>query len=104
MRTDKERLREFKEIKGAIRKDPNYLIIGIDTAKTKHHACFILSSGKMLAKDISFGNTRYGFERLFYGDKTLWKSECIWNYLWIRIRRKLPKSHLPITSLSRDSM
>jgi len=64
MRTDKERLRELKEIKGAIREDPNYLVIGIDTAKGKHHACFTLSSGRMLAKDIPFSNTRYGFERI----------------------------------------
>jgi transposase len=65
MRSDKERLREFKEIKEAIRKDPNYLVIGIDVAKVKHHACFTLSSGRILAKDIPFSNTRYGFERLF---------------------------------------
>lgn len=65
MRTDKERLRKFKEIKEAIRKDPNYLVIGIDTAKVKHHACFTLSSGSMLVKDIPFSNGRYGFEQLF---------------------------------------
>lgn len=65
MRSDKERLEEFKEIKETIRKDPKYLVIGIDVAKFKHRACFILSSGRMLVKDIPFSNTRYGFDRLF---------------------------------------
>lgn len=62
MRNDAERLREFRKLKKVIRTDPNYLIVGIDAAKLKHHACFMLSSGKIVAKDFSFNNTLKGFE------------------------------------------
>jgi len=64
MRNDAERLREFRKLKEAIRTDPNYLIVGIDTAKLRHHACFLLSSGKIVARDFCFSNTWEGFEGL----------------------------------------
>lgn len=62
MRNDVERLREFRKLKEVIRTDPNYLIVGIDAAKLEHHACFMLSSGRIVAKDFRFNNTLKGFE------------------------------------------
>lgn len=54
MRNDAERLKEFRKLKEVIGTDPNYLIVGIDKAKLRHHACFLLSSGKIVARNFRF--------------------------------------------------
>ena len=38
--TDRIRLEEFRQFKKEVRKSAEYLIVGIDVAKDKHHAFF----------------------------------------------------------------
>jgi transposase len=58
------RLEQFRQLKKQIRGSKDYLIIGIDIAKEKHHAFFGTPTGKTLLKRLVFENTREGFKRL----------------------------------------
>ena len=59
-----QRLEVFRRFKAEIRGSSDYLVIGIDVAKDRHHAFFGTSTGKTLRKRLVFGNNREGFERL----------------------------------------
>ena len=61
---DDIRLEQFRQLKNEIRGSDQYLIIGIDVAKEKHHAFFGTAQGKTLAKNLIFDNTIEGFEKL----------------------------------------
>jgi transposase len=61
---DDIRLEQFLQLKQEIRGSEEYLIIGIDAAKEKHHAFFGTARGKTLVKDLIFDNTIEGFEKL----------------------------------------
>ena len=65
------RLREFRQLKNEIRGSKEYLIVGIDVAKEKHHAFFGTATGKTLLKRLVFDNNREGFERLGIQAKAL---------------------------------
>lgn len=58
------RLEEFRQVKKEIRGSQDYLIVGIDVAKNKHHAFFGTATGKVLFKRLVFDNSRGGFDRL----------------------------------------
>jgi transposase len=58
------RLKEFRNLKSDIRGSQEYLIIGIDVAKDKHHAFFGTATGKSLLRRLIFENSREGFETL----------------------------------------
>jgi transposase len=58
------RLEEFRQLKREIRGSKEYLIVGIDVAKERHHAFFGTATGETLHKRVVFGNNREGFERL----------------------------------------
>jgi len=58
------RLEDFRQLKNEIRGSKEYLIVGIDIAKDRHHAFFCTATGKTLFKRLVFDNTREGFERL----------------------------------------
>jgi len=58
------RLEQFRQLKKQIRGSKDYLIIGIDIAKEKHHAFFGTATGKTLLKRLVFENTAEGFKRL----------------------------------------
>jgi hypothetical protein len=58
------RLEEFRQVKKEIRGSKEYLIVGIDVAKNKHHAFFGTATGKTLFKRLVFDNSREGFDRL----------------------------------------
>jgi len=60
------RLIEFRQVKQEIRGSKEYLIVGIDVAKEKHHAFFGTATGKTLFRRLVFENSREGFERLFF--------------------------------------
>lgn len=65
------RLEKFRQIKKEIRGAKEYLIVGIDIAKDKHHAFLGTATGKTLLKRIVFENSIDGFERLMaYADAT----------------------------------
>ena len=58
------RLAEFRQLKKEIRGSKEYLIVGIDVAKEKHHALFGTATGKTLVRRLIFDNTIEGFEKL----------------------------------------
>jgi len=58
------RLEQFRQLKKEIRGSEQYLVIGIDVAKEKHHAFFGTAQGKTLLKDLVFDNAIEGFEKL----------------------------------------
>ncbi len=58
------RLEEFRQLKKEIRGSKEYLIVGIDVAKEKHHAFFGTATGKTLLKRLIFDNTIEGFRKL----------------------------------------
>ncbi len=64
MSSDSKRLEWFRQFRSEVRGSNDYIIIGIDVAKEKHHAFFGTSDGRTLYKRFVFPNTRDGFERL----------------------------------------
>jgi len=62
--TDRIRLEEFRQLKKEIRGSTEYLIVGIDVAKDKHHAFLGTAAGKTLLKRLVFDNNLEGFEKL----------------------------------------
>jgi transposase len=61
---DRTRLEEFRQFRREIRKSAEYLIVGIDVAKDKHHAFFGTATGKTLFKRLVFENNIEGFRKL----------------------------------------
>ncbi len=62
--TDRIRLEEFRQFKKEIRESVEYLIVGMDVGKDKHHAFFGMATGKTLLRRLVFDNNIEGFERL----------------------------------------
>jgi transposase len=58
------RVKEFRQLRKEIRGSSEYLIVGIDVAKEKHHAFLGTATGKTLLKRLIFENSMNGFERL----------------------------------------
>jgi len=58
------RLKDFRQLKKEIRGSKEYLIVGIDIAKDRHHAFFGAATGKTLLKRLVFENTHEGFDTL----------------------------------------
>ena len=61
---DSIRLEGFRQLRKEIRGSKDYLIVGIDVAKDRHHAFFGTATGKTLLKRLVFENTIEGFKRL----------------------------------------
>ena len=61
---DRSRLEEFRQFRKEIRGSAEYLVVGIDVAKEKHHAFFGTATGKTLFKRLVFENNREGFQKL----------------------------------------
>jgi transposase len=62
--TNRNRIEGFRQFKRDVRGSEEYLLVGIDIAKEKHHAFFGTATGKTLLKCLIFDNSREGFERL----------------------------------------
>jgi len=62
--SDFSRIDLFRQIKEEIRVSRNYLIVGIDIAKEKHHAFFGDANGHTVLKKLVFENSQQGFEKL----------------------------------------
>ncbi|MBM3299584.1 MAG: IS110 family transposase [Deltaproteobacteria bacterium] len=69
--TELTRLEAFRQLKNEIRGSKQYLIVGIDAAKERHHAFFGTSTGKTLFKRLVFENNKEGFERLLVHTEAL---------------------------------
>jgi len=61
---ERSRLEAFRQLKNEIRGSTDYLIVGIDIAKDRHHAFFGTATGKTLLKRLVFDNSREGFKKL----------------------------------------
>ncbi len=71
---DLSRIESFRQLKSEIRGSERYLIVGIDIAKSKHHAFLGTANGKTILKGLIFENSRHGLEKLltrvqFYMDR-----------------------------------
>ncbi len=64
MHSEKDSLALFRTLRAEIRGCSQYLVVGIDIAKDKHHAFYGTASGKTLRKRFVFGNRRVDFEGL----------------------------------------
>jgi len=64
MRDEADRLKLFRALRSEIRGSSEYLVVGIDVAKDKHHAFYGTANGKVLRKRFVFENRRAGFESL----------------------------------------
>ena len=62
--TERNRLEEFRQLRKEIRHSEEYLIVGIDIAKDRHHAFFGTARGKSLLRRLVFNNDHEGFRRL----------------------------------------
>ena len=58
------RREQFCQIKDEILRSDDYLVVGIDVAKDKHHAFMGSSTGKSLARKLVFENNLQGFGKL----------------------------------------
>jgi len=58
------RLEEFRQLRQEVRHSGEYLIVGIDIAKDRHHAFFGTATGKTLLRRFVFRNDYEGFRKL----------------------------------------
>ncbi len=72
--TDTIRLEAFRQFRKEIRGSKQYLIVGIDIAKEKHHAFFGTATGETLLRRLIFDNTIEGFKQLLDQTKAIQKS------------------------------
>jgi transposase len=61
---DRNRLEEFRQLREEVRHSEEYLIVGIDIAKDRHHAFFGTATGKTLLRRLVFSNDHEGFRKL----------------------------------------
>jgi transposase len=69
------RLEEFRQLKKEIRGSGEYLIVGIDVAKERHHAFLGTATGKTLVRRLIFENTIEGFEKLLSQVRTIQEAQ-----------------------------
>jgi transposase len=61
---DRTRLEEFRQFRKEVRGSAEYLLVGIDVAKDRHHAFFGTATGKSLLRRLVFENSLEGFGKL----------------------------------------
>jgi hypothetical protein len=61
---NRNRLKEFRQLRKEVRHSEEYLIVGMDIAKDRHYAFFGTATGKTLLKRIVFSNDHEGFRKL----------------------------------------
>ena len=61
------RRKQFCQIQSEITGSDQYLVVGIDVAKDKHHAFMGTANGKALLKKLIFENSLEGFSKLLQG-------------------------------------
>jgi transposase len=61
---NRNRLEEFRQLRQEVRHSEEYLIVGIDVAKERHHAFFGTATGKTLLRRLVFNNDYEGFRKL----------------------------------------
>ncbi len=61
---DRIRLEDFRQFRKRVRGSKEYLLVGIDVAKDRHHAFFGTATGKTLYRRLVFENNLEGFRKL----------------------------------------
>ena len=61
---NRNRLEEFRQLRQEIRHSEEYLIVGIDIARERHHAFLGTPTGKTLLRRLVFSNDHEKFRRL----------------------------------------
>jgi transposase len=61
---DRNRLEQFRQLRQEVRHSEEYLIVGIDIAKDRHHAFFGTATGKTFLRRLVFSNDYEGFRKL----------------------------------------
>ena len=61
---DRSRLEEFRQFRREVRGSKEYLLVGIDVAKDRHHAFFGTATGKTVFRRLVFDNNLEGFQKL----------------------------------------
>ena len=61
---NRNRLEGFRQLRQEVRHSEEYLIVGIDIAKERHHAFFGTATGKTLLRRLVFSNDYEGFRKL----------------------------------------
>lgn len=61
---NRNRLEEFRQLRKEVRQSEEYLIVGVDVAKDRHHAFFGTATGRTLLRRLVFSNDHEGFRRL----------------------------------------
>ena len=61
---NRNRLEEFRQLRQEIRHSEEYLIVGMDIAKDRHHAFFGSATGRTLLRRLVFDNNYEGFRKL----------------------------------------
>ena len=61
---NRNRLEEFRQLRQEVRHSEEYLIVGIDIAKDRHHAFFGTATGKTLLRRLVISNDYEGFRKL----------------------------------------
>jgi len=62
--TERNRLEAFRQLRKEIRHSEEYLVVGIDIAKERHHAFFGTARGRSLLRRLVFSNDHEGFRKL----------------------------------------
>ncbi len=62
--SDLSRIKAFRQLKSEIRGSDRHLIVGVDIAKSKHHAFLGTANGKVVLKGMSFDNSQQGLDKL----------------------------------------
>jgi len=68
---DSIRLERFRQIRKEIRGSREFMVVGIDVAKTKNYAFYGTAIGKTLLKRMIFENSTEGFEKLLIQEDNL---------------------------------
>jgi transposase len=68
---DNIRLKQYRQMKKDVRGSSEYLVFGIDVAKSKYYAFFGTATGKTLLKRIIFENNIAGFDKLLTHEDSL---------------------------------
>ena len=71
------RLEQFCQIKSEIRGSDDYLVVGIDVAKEKHHAFMGTARGKSLVRKLVFENNLQGFCKLLERSKAVQRQNAL---------------------------
>ena len=71
------RIKEFRQTRKEVRGSDNYLLVGIDVAKDKHHAFYGTATGKTLLRRLIFENNHEGFNKLLDMTYVMKSQHCL---------------------------